>query len=530
MQCLSVSDSHLAELDGETLRLFGLGALEALERGWGVQTAGAVTAIAFRYIDYDAIVPTLPRIRIKFPSVTHLIFSETNVHRLPQLAALAQVRQLDQLTVYPEGNPVVSLALWRSFAIFRLSHFNLQRINGEEVTMNDVIMAERLFGTLAHIAAAETPHYRLLLLLGESRQALTGCEMMDLSGMWDDVMHQEDVQNKQAHYAATSELQRRRTTQLWAVYGQARRRPARPQGSLVSDTCKPGLPVEDRHGRCSACLGLEHAKEELASRNSCEFCASFTKCTLEKRVSRSSVERSLFIPPGQASPPSSAQKETVISSPEGSVPRESRRKAHRKPPLQSSSLSSNLLPQAQGPFSGSHLQYWLQCTTDTWVLNTVQTVYSLQFRHGPPPFRGVTTTLFMGPIVLSQEVTALLQKRKHQLQFLLEGRGRQVGLSPVELRKNRKLLGEGLGRAIFSYPSRDGDTDRSEYTGQERAQVSRCYVQRLVREAASTNLKGESLHKLWSSLFMELVRDSVVEMRDRSAFRRDCLQSISESK
>lgn len=70
MQCLSVSDSHLAELDGETLRLFGLGALEALERGWGVQTAGAVTAIAFRYIDYDAIVPTLPRIRIKFPNVT----------------------------------------------------------------------------------------------------------------------------------------------------------------------------------------------------------------------------------------------------------------------------------------------------------------------------------------------------------------------------------------------------------------------------------------------------------------------------
>ncbi|MGH0136298.1 UNVERIFIED_CONTAM: hypothetical protein FKN15_020691 [Acipenser sinensis] len=182
MQCLSVSDSHLAELDGETLRLFGLGSLEALERGWGVQTAGAVTAIAFRYIDYDAIVPTLPRIRVKFPNVTHLIFSETNVHRLPQLAALAQVRRLDQLTVHPEGNPVVSLALWRSFAIFRLSHFNLQRINGEEVTMNDVIVAERLFGTLAHIAAAETPHYRLLLLLGESRPTMQPPQSYSVGG------------------------------------------------------------------------------------------------------------------------------------------------------------------------------------------------------------------------------------------------------------------------------------------------------------------------------------------------------------
>lgn len=69
VQSLSLSDSHLAELDGDTLRLFGLGALEALERGWGVQTAGAVTVITFRYINFDAIVPTLPRIRVKFPNL-----------------------------------------------------------------------------------------------------------------------------------------------------------------------------------------------------------------------------------------------------------------------------------------------------------------------------------------------------------------------------------------------------------------------------------------------------------------------------
>ncbi|XP_049574992.1 leucine-rich repeat-containing protein 49 isoform X2 [Syngnathus scovelli] len=129
---LSLSDSHLAELDGDTLRLFGPGALEALERGWGVQTAGAVTVIAFRYIHFDAIVPTLPRIRVKFPNLAHLIFLEANISRLPQLAALAQVRRLDQLTIHPQGNPVVGLALWRSFVIYRLHHFNLQKINGQE--------------------------------------------------------------------------------------------------------------------------------------------------------------------------------------------------------------------------------------------------------------------------------------------------------------------------------------------------------------------------------------------------------------
>lgn len=63
----------------------------------------------------------------------HLIFLETNISRLLQLAALAQVRRLDQLTIHPEGNPVVSLSLWRSFVIYRLHHFNLQRINGQEV-------------------------------------------------------------------------------------------------------------------------------------------------------------------------------------------------------------------------------------------------------------------------------------------------------------------------------------------------------------------------------------------------------------
>ncbi|XP_036951165.1 leucine-rich repeat-containing protein 49 [Acanthopagrus latus] len=291
VQSLSLSDSHLAELDGDTLRLFGLGALEALERGWGVQTAGAVTVITFRYINFDAIVPTLPRIRVKFPNLSHMIFLETNISRLPQLAALAQVRRLDQLTIHPEGNPVVSLALWRSFVIYRLHHFNLQRINGQEVTMNDVIAAERVFGTLGHIAATETPRCRLLLLLEESR--------------------------------------------------------------------------------------------------------------------------------------------------------------------------------------------------------------------------------------------------KRQLQFLLDGRGRRAGLSPEELRDNGKLLGEGLSRALFNYPSRDCSADSPEegtVESSERAAMIEQYLQELVQRASDTNLKGEALHKLWPSMFAEMVRDCVLEMRDRAAFRQASLAKLTETK
>nr|XP_020448057.1 leucine-rich repeat-containing protein 49 isoform X2 [Monopterus albus] len=299
IQSLSWSDSHLAELDGDTLRLFGLGALEALERGWRVQTAGAVNVITFRYINFDAIVPTLPRIRVKFPNLSHLIFLETNISRLPQLAALAQLRRLDQLTIHPEGNPVVSLTLWRSFLIYRLHHFNLQRINGQEsmfvhplqVTMNDVIAAERVFGTLGHIAATETPRCRLLLLLEESR--------------------------------------------------------------------------------------------------------------------------------------------------------------------------------------------------------------------------------------------------KRQLQFLLEGRGRRARLSPEELRDNGKLLGEGLSRALFNYPSRDSSAESPEegtVESSERAAMVEQYIQEVVQRASDTNLKGEVLHKLWPSIFAEMVRDCVLEMRDRAAFRQASLAKLSSTK
>ncbi|XP_075903157.1 leucine-rich repeat-containing protein 49 isoform X2 [Nelusetta ayraudi] len=312
IQSLSLSDSHLAELDGDTLRLFGLGALEALERGWGVQTAGAVTVITLRYINFDAIVPTLPRIRVKFPNLSHLIFLETNISRLLQLAALAQVRRLDQLTIHPEGNPVVSLSLWRSFVIYRLHHFNLQRINGQEVTMNDVIAAERVFGTLGHIAATETPRCRLLLLLEES-------SARQRDGAW--------------HRGA----------------------------------------------------------------------------------------------------------------------------------------------------------------------------------------RGIR----------------LCVSGKRQLQFLLEGRGRRAGLSPEELRDNGKLLGEGLSRALFNYPSRDCNADSPEegtVESSERAAMIEQYLQQLVQRASDTNQKGEVLHNLWPSLFTEMVRDCVLEMRDRAAFRQASLAKLSDTK
>lgn len=170
LQGLSVTETHLVEIEGETLSLYGSGALECLDRNWSVQTASMVTTVSFTFIEFDEIVQVLPKLKMKFPNSLHLKFKETNLVMLQQFNALAQLRRVDQLTIDPQGNPVVNFTLWKYYVLFRLSHFGMQKINGTEVTQNDMIMAERLFGILAHVASSELPQYRMISILGDSRK------------------------------------------------------------------------------------------------------------------------------------------------------------------------------------------------------------------------------------------------------------------------------------------------------------------------------------------------------------------------
>lgn len=170
LQGLSVTETHLVEIEGETLSLYGSGALECLDRSWSVQTASMVTTVSFTFIEFDEIVQVLPKLKMKFPNSLHLKFKETNLVMLQQFNALAQLRRVDQLTIDPQGNPVVNFTLWKYYVLFRLSHFGMQKINGTEVTQNDMIMAERLFGILAHVASSELPQYRMISILGDARK------------------------------------------------------------------------------------------------------------------------------------------------------------------------------------------------------------------------------------------------------------------------------------------------------------------------------------------------------------------------
>ncbi|KAM9533015.1 leucine-rich repeat-containing protein 49 isoform 5-T5 [Guaruba guarouba] len=170
VQGLSVLESHLVEVEGDTLCLYGAGALECLDRNWSVQTAGIIVTVSFMFIEFDEIVQVLTKLKIKFPNFVHLKLKETNLVTLQQFNAFAQVHRIEQLTVDPQGNPVVNFTLWKYYVLFRLNHFNLQKINGIKVTENDIVMAERLFGILAYVASSDLSHYRMLSLLGESRK------------------------------------------------------------------------------------------------------------------------------------------------------------------------------------------------------------------------------------------------------------------------------------------------------------------------------------------------------------------------
>jgi hypothetical protein len=65
----SLSICHLAELDGETLFLYGPGSLDALDRNWGTQAVNTVSIISIKFIDYDTIVPHFHKICARFPSL-----------------------------------------------------------------------------------------------------------------------------------------------------------------------------------------------------------------------------------------------------------------------------------------------------------------------------------------------------------------------------------------------------------------------------------------------------------------------------
>ncbi|CAG5118268.1 unnamed protein product, partial [Candidula unifasciata] len=196
----------LEQIEGDTLSLYGSQSLEAFDRNWGIQAAGVVTVIIFKFIDFDAIVRQLPKIRVRFPATQTLIFCSTNIHSLQQINALALVRRLDNLTIDLDGNPVTKFTLWRLYALFRLAHFALKKINDIEVSSSDMVSAEKLFGPLSRVAHTQLPQYRLLSLTGDSKRKqafVEGKKLVDMGKAMADKSQMEWIGRASLGYMPT---------------------------------------------------------------------------------------------------------------------------------------------------------------------------------------------------------------------------------------------------------------------------------------------------------------------------------------
>ncbi|CAH0562931.1 unnamed protein product [Brassicogethes aeneus] len=124
---------YLIEICGRHLNVYGQGALRFVEKSWNASKAHDVTTANFNYVNFPSVAGVLFKLKVKFPNVDNLSFKETNIACMGQLNALAEVQGIGSLTIHPEGNPICEKE-WRSYAIYRLAHWGLKSVNGEEVT------------------------------------------------------------------------------------------------------------------------------------------------------------------------------------------------------------------------------------------------------------------------------------------------------------------------------------------------------------------------------------------------------------
>ncbi|XP_067004764.2 leucine-rich repeat-containing protein 49 [Anabrus simplex] len=158
----------LVEICGRCLNIYGQGALRFIDRPWNSGKAADVTTVRFNYINFDSIIPIFGRLKIRFPNVEHFIFRETNIHCMAQLNALADVQGLTSLLIESEGNSITQKE-WKRYAIYRLSHWGLKVINGNEVTEEEVAEASEEFEGLSDIVLWSLPESLLQPLLSRLR-------------------------------------------------------------------------------------------------------------------------------------------------------------------------------------------------------------------------------------------------------------------------------------------------------------------------------------------------------------------------
>lgn len=129
---LFLGGDYLIEICGRHLNIYGHGAVRFVDKPWSQSKASDVTTVNFNYANFNSFTTVLNKIKLRFPNSEHFTFKETNIQYLGQLNALAEIQGISSLLIEEEGNPITSKD-WKTYAIYRLSHWGLKMINGQEV-------------------------------------------------------------------------------------------------------------------------------------------------------------------------------------------------------------------------------------------------------------------------------------------------------------------------------------------------------------------------------------------------------------
>lgn len=140
-----------------------------------------MNTVKFNYANFNGMTGLWGRLKQRFPNAENFIFKETNIQYLGQLNALAEIQGLQSLFIESEGNPIVEKK-WRSYAIFRLSHWGLRSINGEEITEDEISNANEEYQSLSDLILWSLPDVLLHPLLARLR--LEGHETEQKAKKW----------------------------------------------------------------------------------------------------------------------------------------------------------------------------------------------------------------------------------------------------------------------------------------------------------------------------------------------------------
>ncbi len=83
--------------------------------------------------------------------------------------SLSDLKKLDNLTIKADDNPITSMQTWRFYAIYRLQHLQLKKIDDKPISPFEVSTAEKLFQPLSNLIL-DLPENRLANIVGQQRR------------------------------------------------------------------------------------------------------------------------------------------------------------------------------------------------------------------------------------------------------------------------------------------------------------------------------------------------------------------------